>query len=114
VSSDVAPSARASQRSGRTSWVSFLIRVAFGLVALWLVSVTGHRHDAWQRDFAANFRSNDLLWLGWIGTANLAGFAFGLEAWLPWPIAPLGYRWGVAIASGSAPRAPTVDRQPPS
>jgi hypothetical protein len=70
-----------------------LIRALLAVLALWLVYLAQTRYSTWQIAYASTFTLHTGLWLGWIGFSASAGLAFGLAAWMPWPLAPIRYRW---------------------
>jgi hypothetical protein len=79
-----------------------LIRALLAVLALWLVYQAQTRYRTWQIAYALTFTLHTGLWLAWIGFSALAGLAFGLAAWMPWPIAPIRYRWSRLLLAGLA------------
>jgi hypothetical protein len=72
------------------------------VLALWLVYHAQRRYNTWQIAYASTFAWHTGLWLAWIGFSSLAGLAFGLAAWIPWPLAPIRYRWSRLLLAALA------------
>jgi hypothetical protein len=74
-------------------WLSFLIRGALAILALWLLHYAFSRELAWYNAHLAPFNKWDMgPWTYWLGMAALAGLAFGLAGSMPWPLTPIRYR----------------------
>jgi hypothetical protein len=95
-----APRSRLSLVSGR--WLSPLIRALLAVLALWLVYYAQTRYSSWENAYASTFTWHTGLWLAWIGFSALAGLAFRLAAWMPWPLAPVRYRWSRLLLAALA------------
>jgi hypothetical protein len=100
ISSDALPASHSRPSLLSSPRLSLLIRALLAVLALWLVYLAQTRYSTWQIAYASTFTLQTGLWLGWIGFSALAGLAFGLAAWMPWPLAPIRYRWsGLLLAA---------------
>jgi hypothetical protein len=82
-------------------WLSFLIRGALAIIALWLL------HYAFSREIAWSAAHVGLMWdmgpwIYWLGMSALGGLAFGLAGSMPWPLTPIRYRWSRLLLAAVA------------
>jgi hypothetical protein len=102
ISTDALPAPRSQQSLVWSRSVSALIRALLAVLALWLVHQAGIAYNTWSKAYSSTFTFHTGLWLSWIGFAALAGVAFGLAACMPWPLAPIRYRWSRLLLAGVA------------
>jgi hypothetical protein len=102
ISSDTLPAPRSRPSLLSSRRLSLLIGVLLAVLALWLVYHAQRRYNTWQIAYASTFAWHTGLWLAWIGFSSLAGLAFGLAAWIPWPLAPIRYRWSRLLLAALA------------
>ena len=83
MATEAVPAQTSSDSMIQAWWFSFLVRTGLVLLAFWALWFAQDRYGAFRVRLSPFFTYDNSLWLLSVAATIVAGFLFGLAAWLP-------------------------------